>query len=214
MKILTRFICQLSIIGVVAVIWYVNKFGARPETIATTIATVFGFAFTVVGTIIGVIAISKSHKASMRHYELLEKDYNQKLAENIYQNIMMPLQKVINDISRLGDSVFLEKHQIKSDSGDVVVPVDTFLQLEFDVNALKAKLNMTILYADRLTYREIFILSKEMTINLEKIVSSYGDRKWTRETSEGLINAKNSTAKLYEKLIEMIENLNKYQNDA
>ena len=146
MKICIRFLAELLTISIVVVLWNLIYSGYSPSTIAVAVATVLGLSLTIVGTLIGIIAIIKSHKATIRQHELFNKEMNQKLAHEIYDNLLIPLQYVLIDVSNLIDSLL---EQQKKSNVNIMILESISTQLDGHANEFNAKLNMIILYADK-----------------------------------------------------------------
>ena len=97
-----RIFIACIVMGVFVIAWYIVYSPQSHADIAIAVATVLGLALTATGTQIGIIAISKSHEAKMMQHRLTEIKMNRKMAHEIYENILVPLQNVLNDINYLG----------------------------------------------------------------------------------------------------------------
>ncbi len=193
------------VIGVFVIAWYLIYSPQSHADIAITVATVLGLALTATGTQIGIIAISKSHEATMMQYRLIEIKTNRKMAHEIYENILVPLQNVLNDINYLGESLFDDRKQNTDNNGGIVMPENLSPLLEEHGNTLKAKLNMIVLYVNKDSYQNLFNATIKLSKEIDLIIKHYNERTWTRSASESVIKSRELASKLYEDIIEHIK---------
>jgi len=207
MKKLVRILIELLILSIIVVILFLNEANYSNSDVAISIATVLGLVLTTVGTLIGIIAINKSHSAAMKQYDLLEREINQKLAKEIYDNLLVPLQHVLNDITSLGDSVFDKERRKDDGRGNIEIPEHIPPKLEEHANILNAKLNMLILYANDKEYTKQFETASGLSKSIDGILKSYNYREWTKETTSSLINSKKVASELYSNIVENIKQI-------
>ena len=197
----------VAIISLGTVLYYLKNNTFSHTDVAITVATILGLALTTIGTVIGVFAIIKSHDVTIKQSELAEREFNQKLAKEIYENLLTPLQHVMNDIQSLGDSLFIKESRQTAANGKIIIPEHIPPQMEEHANMLYAKLNMLILYTDKSDYQEHFEKAKSLSVSIKTILKSYNDRTWKKETSESLLEAKKTASTLYNNLVDVIGRL-------
>jgi len=200
-------ISAVGIISFVTVAFYIKDKAFTHTDVAIAVATILGLSLTAIGTTIGIFAIIKSHDVALKQNELQEKELNQKLAHEIYINLLTPLQCVLNDIQILGDSIFEIGTRQSDASGNVIIPEHIQPQMDEHANVFYAKLNMLILYANKSNYEDCFGKAKELSKSIKEIIKSYNERTWKRETSESLLEAKKIANTLYTDIIDIIRQL-------
>ncbi len=141
----------------------------------------------------------------MIQYRLTEIEIHRKIAYEIYENMLVPLQSVMNDISTLGDSLFDNGKQKKDDNGKIVIPEKLPPQLAEHQNIFKAKTNMLVLYAHKEVYNELFNTANNLSKEIDVIITHYYDRIWSKNASESLVKSKKLASKLYADILDLYE---------
>lgn len=145
----------------------------------------------------------------MKQHDLNERDQNQKLAKEIYDNMLVPLQHVINDISSLGNSIFDNEKKNTDTNGNVIIPDHIPPMLEEHSNVLYAKLNMLILYLSPNEFESQMKVASALSSSVNRIVKSYNQRIWNEETTKSLIESRDVANNLYGCLVKDLRLLKK-----
>jgi len=141
----------------------------------------------------------------MMQHRLTEIKMNRKIAHEIYENMLVPLQNVLNDINYLGESLFDDGKRKTDNNGNIIIPENLSSLLEEHENTLKAKFNMLVLYINKDAYKDLFNATNNLSKEIDIIIKHYNERTWTSNASESVIKSKKLASKLYEDIIEHIK---------
>lgn len=203
MKSYIKLLIAYIILGIIVVFMFFFFSTYSHADIAITVATVLGLALTAIGTTVGIIAIDKSHEAAMLNYSLSEKMNESKNSHEFYENILVPLQHLGNDIKLFGDNLFYSPKD-KDDSGNLImppIPQDMYKH----ANIFYAKLNMIVLYVDSSVYRDIMDKAKILADDVNNIIECYEkSRMWVSDDTARLVKARNNSDELYNILVNIL----------
>lgn len=203
MKSYIKLLLAYIILGIIVVLMFFFFSTYSHADIAITVATVLGLALTAIGTTVGIIAIDKSHESAMLNYSLAVKMNESKNSHEFYENILVPLQHLGNDIKLFGDTLFYSSKD-KDANGNFIIPIipDNMYK---HANIFYAKLNMLVLYVDSSVYRDIMNKAKILADDVNNIIDCYEkSRMWVSDDTARLVKARNNSDELYATLVNIL----------
>jgi hypothetical protein len=166
------------------------------DKVASTIATIFGFALTAVGTIVGVLAVIENSKVNKFKLILEEAKVRHEYAKEVYENFSVPLNELISSISNFGTTIFNKDIRTEYDKGYFVIDEPRLFDLFKKNNDFSSRLNMLILYP--VYAKEAKIVrdqAEELSNDIKILNDSWIKKNWSEQTTKSLCD---SLAKAHE----------------